>query len=270
MDAAAGATGVDSAIKALDFEMESPQEGFPRDSESRRSTGTPPDAQSDPALTTEEDIARGHEIEVRRHLRPLFAMNSRHLLIGSGGVALLALLVVGLLQLPGGSQAPATATRLTVGQVRARLAGSPAPLAALHNQANLLLSGGEGALRTRLRSLRGRPVVINKWASWCQPCRSEFGAFQQASVDLGRRVAFIGIDSGDTSRTAAQAFLRAFPVSYPSYFDPSGGLGTKITDSSSMPVTVIYDARGGEYIHQGPYLSASELERDVKHFAGVA
>jgi cytochrome c biogenesis protein CcmG, thiol:disulfide interchange protein DsbE len=194
-------------------------------------------------------------------------MTSRRLLIASGGVALLVLIVVGLLQLadrPGSSAPPST---LTASQIQARLAGSPPALQALHTQAGRLLDGGKQALDARLATLHGRPLVINKWASWCQPCRSEFGAFQRAAADLGREVAFVGIDSGDTSRASALAFLRSFPVSYPSYYDPQGTLGTAVTDSSSMPVTVFYDAHGSEYIHQGPYLSAAELERDIRRYA---
>ena len=84
--------------------------------------------------------------------------------------------------------------------MQAQLAGSPAPLAALHAQANELLGGGRRALRARLAALHGWPIVINKWASWCEPCKAEFGVFQRVSLKLGRRVAFIGIDSGDTAR----------------------------------------------------------------------
>jgi cytochrome c biogenesis protein CcmG, thiol:disulfide interchange protein DsbE len=190
----------------------------------------------------------------------------------AGGLALAVLLAVGLAQLAGRSatsiEEPAhPAPRLTPAQMQARLAGSPPALAALHAQANMLLGGGEGALRARLAALRGWPVVINKWASWCEPCRSEFGAFQRAAVDLGRRVAFIGVDSGDSSRAPARAFMRSFPVSYPSFYDASGQLGLAVTDSSSTPVTVFYDARGGEYIHQGPYPSVAKLERDIRRYA---
>ncbi len=151
--------------------------------------------------------------------------------------------------------------------MQARLSGSPPALAALHAQAGELLPGGLGAFHRRLAALRGRPIVINKWASWCVPCRSEFGAFQAAAVALGRRVAFVGIDSVDTNRSAAAAFLRSFPVPYPSYYDESGALGAAITDSSFTPVTVFYDSSGAQYIRQGPYPSAAKLERDVRRYA---
>jgi thiol-disulfide isomerase/thioredoxin len=180
-------------------------------------------------------------------------------------VAVLALLVVGLVQLKG--TAASTPSTLTLGQMRARLTGSPPPLATLHSQANELLSGGLPALRARLATLRGTPVVINKWASWCAPCREESGAFQRVSVSRGREVAFIGIDSEESSRGDALAFLRSFPVSYPSYYDQSGQLGIAITDSTFRPVTVFYNRRGEIFIHQGPYLSAAKLEQDVKRYA---
>jgi cytochrome c biogenesis protein CcmG, thiol:disulfide interchange protein DsbE len=188
--------------------------------------------------------------------------------IMAGGVAVVAVLAVGVIQLSSSSKAPATApSRLTLAEMRVRLAGSPAPLAALHAHANEILPGGLSALRARLAELRGHPVVINKWASWCQPCRAEFGAFQRASVAQGRQVAFIGVDSGDSSRSDALAFLRSFPVSYPSYYDESGQAGAAVTDSNFTPVTVFYDRNGRQYIHQGPYPSTAKLERDVRRYA---
>jgi cytochrome c biogenesis protein CcmG, thiol:disulfide interchange protein DsbE len=196
----------------------------------------------------------------------LTAMTPKSLPIAAAVAAVLVLLVVGLLQLGGPTRASAPST-LTRAQTRARLAGSPPALAALHTQANEILSGGLPALRARLAALRGTPVVINKWASWCAPCRAEFGVFQRVSVSLGREVAFIGIDSGDTSRAHALAFLRSFPVSYPSYYDPGGQAGLAITDSTFTPVTVFYNRAGSEFIHQGPYPSVAKLEQDVRRYA---
>jgi thiol-disulfide isomerase/thioredoxin len=194
-------------------------------------------------------------------------MTRSRLLIVAAAVALAALLVVGLVQLAGSSQSPTERSRLTLAQMQAALAGSPPALAALHVQAGELLPGGLPALRSRLATLHGRPIVINKWASWCVPCRAEFGAFQRASLALGRKVAFIGIDSADTSHSAAKSFLQSFPVSYPSYYDNSGAAGSAITDSTFTPVTVFYNSAGGQYIRQGPYPSQAKLEADVKRYA---
>jgi cytochrome c biogenesis protein CcmG/thiol:disulfide interchange protein DsbE len=192
-------------------------------------------------------------------------MTPRNLAIAAVAAAASVLLIVGLVQL---KASPTTApSTLTLSQMRARLAGSPPALAALHAQAGEILSGGLPALRARLATLRGVPVVINKWASWCQPCRAEFGVFQRVSVSLGHQVAFIGIDSGDTSRADALAFLHAFPVSYPSYYDQSEQAGIAITDSGLTPVTVFYDRRGSKFIYQGPFPSVAKLEQDVARYA---
>jgi cytochrome c biogenesis protein CcmG/thiol:disulfide interchange protein DsbE len=269
MVAAARATEVDSAIEALDFETEPPSKWLRRGSEGlalnwRRL----PDAQIDPAPDVTLRIYHAAARLKGGYLPPLAAMTPTRVSIAAGGLAVLALLILGLVQLSGSSTAPATApSRLTLAQMRARLVGSPAPLAALHAQAGELLPGGLPAVRARLAALRGRPVVINKWASWCQPCRAEFGAFQRASLAQGREVAFVGLDSGESNPADARAFLRSFPVSYPSFEDPGGQAGAAITESTFTPVTVFLDRRGRQYIHQGPYPSAAKLEQDVRRYA---
>jgi cytochrome c biogenesis protein CcmG/thiol:disulfide interchange protein DsbE len=147
------------------------------------------------------------------------------------------------------------------------LAGSPAPLAALHRQANELLPGGVDAYEERIAALRGYPAVVNVWASWCGPCRFEFPHFQRAAADYGKRVAFLGIDSQDSDEAAA-TFLDEAPVPYPSYTDPDKDLADGIGASLGLPDTAFYD-RDGELVHlkQGPYDDIGELRADIERYA---
>lgn len=146
------------------------------------------------------------------------------------------------------------------------LAGSPPPLAALHKQANALLPGGGDAYEQRLAELRGYPVVVNVWASWCGPCRFEFPVLQRLSAQYGKKVAFLGVNSED-SDDAAATFLREEPVPYPSYTDPDKEIFNSL-DAVGFPDTAFYD-RSGElvYMKQGPYAEDSELEEDVRRYA---
>lgn len=147
------------------------------------------------------------------------------------------------------------------------LAGSPAPLAALHAQQNELLGGGSDAFEKRLAGLRGFPVIVNKWASWCGPCRAEFPFLQQASARFGKSVAFLGVNSQD-SDDAAKTFLSEYPVSYPSYSDPDETIAEAMGATLGFPSTAFYDAQGEQvYLRQGGYPSEAELIADVKRYA---
>lgn len=146
------------------------------------------------------------------------------------------------------------------------LAGAPAPLAALHRQAGELLPGGLDAYEERIAALRGYPIVVNVWASWCGPCRFEFPAFQRLSARYGRRVAFIGVDSQD-SADAAAGFLRDNPVPYPSFSDPDEEIANELK-TIGLPATAFYD-RTGElaYLDHKPYFKDAELRADIERYA---
>jgi cytochrome c biogenesis protein CcmG/thiol:disulfide interchange protein DsbE len=152
---------------------------------------------------------------------------------------------------------------------RRALAGAPAPLASLHVQAGDVLAGGAVAFHRRLAGLRGHAVVVNKWASWCAPCRSEFPVLARVSVDLGKRVAFLGLDARD-SRAAAHAFLARHPLAYPSYADPKERIAATIEAPEGFPITNLYDRAGKlVYQHAGPYTSDRALEADLRRYASV-
>ncbi len=180
-------------------------------------------------------------------------------------LTLAAIVVVGLTQ-AGGEDQPQATTPTGAAAVRA-LAGAPPELARLHGQASELLGGGVAAYRARLRELRGWPVVVNKWASWCGPCRFEFPFFQSQAVALGRRVAFLGIDSGDT-RSAAERFLRRFPVPFPSYEDPSERIARVAGAPANFPITIFYSATGERtFVHQGAFPSEAALAKAIRRYA---
>ncbi|MGH2908007.1 MAG: TlpA family protein disulfide reductase, partial [Solirubrobacteraceae bacterium] len=154
-----------------------------------------------------------------------------------------------------------------LGAALARLGGSPAPLAALHRQASRLI-GDQRGLAQRIKSLRGYPIVVNVWASWCPPCRSELPLFASASAMYGTEMAFLGADSADQPGDAA-AFMRRHPVTYPSYpvsrdplpsLLPGGLLGT--------PTTIFINRAGRvDYVHTGQYSSQALLDADIKAHA---
>jgi cytochrome c biogenesis protein CcmG/thiol:disulfide interchange protein DsbE len=155
----------------------------------------------------------------------------------------------------------------TPAEARRALAGSPPRLAALHRQAAALLDGGLRAYEARVAALRGRPIVVNAWASWCDPCEREMPVFQRAAVRLGRRVAFLGVNVRD-GRATAEEFLREHWIPYPSYEDPDERIARDIGARVGLPTTVFYDREGDvAFVHQGPYRDEQELADDVERYA---
>jgi cytochrome c biogenesis protein CcmG/thiol:disulfide interchange protein DsbE len=158
-------------------------------------------------------------------------------------------------------------------------AGSPAPdysalekapgaLGKLYAEGDVLLDGGTDAFGERLDALRGTPVVVNKWASWCVPCRVEFPFFQRQAAKRGTEIAFIGVNSLD-SNDAAETFLRDNPLPYPSYVDGDERLAEEIGAAPGFPATVFFDAESQRTeVHIGQYSSERDLAADIRRYAG--
>jgi cytochrome c biogenesis protein CcmG/thiol:disulfide interchange protein DsbE len=147
------------------------------------------------------------------------------------------------------------------------LAGAPPPLAALYEEGDELLPGGDEAFEERLAGLKGYPVVVNVWASWCGPCRFEFPTLQKLSARYGKQVAFLGVNSQD-SDDAARTFLGEAPVPYPSYSDGDQAITAEFGAGPGLPKTAFY-TRAGDlcYLKQGPYGEQAEMAADVQRFA---
>ncbi|MEA2170273.1 MAG: cytochrome c biosis protein CcmG, thiol:disulfide interchange protein DsbE [Solirubrobacteraceae bacterium] len=186
-----------------------------------------------------------------------------------GGLALVAALVIGLAQAISKSPKVQNGPPFDLATAQGQLDGAPAPLAALHRQANELLPGDLGAFKKRLAALKGFPVVINKWGSWCGPCRSEFPVFQRVSTELGKRVAFLGIDGRDATDEATD-FLKDFPVTYPSYPDQQETIARYLEASNNYPITIFVRRDGKVEIRkQGVYTEDKVLRADIKRYLGV-
>lgn len=137
----------------------------------------------------------------------------------------------------------------------------------LHTQANQLIGGGPAAFRARLAELRGTPVVVNQWASWCGPCRYEFPFFQRLAKRYDGRVAFLGVDSQD-SRSNAASFLKKFPVPYPHFEDGDTSIARTFGGGRAWPTTAFFAASGKlRFTHVGGYATQAKLAEDIRRYA---
>jgi cytochrome c biogenesis protein CcmG, thiol:disulfide interchange protein DsbE len=95
-----------------------------------------------------------------------------------------------------------------------------------------------------LASLRGKTVVLNFFASWCRPCKSEAPALERFwRENRGRKVVVLGVDSND-SRGDALRFVRAHRVTYPVVSDPNGQVAGNSYDIANLPSTYVLNGRG--------------------------
>ena len=141
----------------------------------------------------------------------------------------------------------------------------PAPAA--ESQSARLLDGGRDAFETYVEKQKGRPVVVNKWASWCGPCRAEFPFFGRQAKRLDGKVAFVGVNSSDNDSDALR-FLSEYPVPFPSFKDPDLAVAASFNGVQAFPTTAYYDRKGElAFVHQGQYLKERDLVEDIDKYA---
>lgn len=116
-----------------------------------------------------------------------------------------------------------------------------------------------------LSDFRGTPVVLNFWASWCGPCKSEMPDFDDAAARLDGQVQFLLVNMTDGSREtmeSAQAYLEETGISAPAYFDTSysAAIAYGVT---SLPTTYFIDAQGGAVARAMGAIDADTLQKGI-------
>ncbi|HXI11350.1 MAG TPA: redoxin domain-containing protein [Thermoanaerobaculia bacterium] len=128
-----------------------------------------------------------------------------------------------------------------------------------------LLEAGSGAV-VRLSSLRGKPVVLNFWATWCVPCFAEHGVLTEASRQLGPNVQFLGVVYDDKEEKILQ-FLKENGSAYPTLND-GGGKTAIAYGVYGVPETFFIDPSGKIVAkYEGP-LTPQLLDSNLQKAAG--
>lgn len=104
------------------------------------------------------------------------------------------------------------------------------------------LYGFSGDFR-KLSEFRGKPLIINVWASWCGPCRAEMGSLERLSRRFSRKkLNVIGISTDDDAQ-AALSFLLKSRITFDNYLDRNLLLENML-GANTIPLTILVDARG--------------------------
>ena len=117
-----------------------------------------------------------------------------------------------------------------------------------------------------LDQLRGTPVVVNVWGSWCPPCEEEMPRLVAAHAEYHDRVQFVGLDILD-SRSEARAFIREHGMRFPSVFDVDDAIKPSL-GQFGQPVTIFYDREGAFVTSWAGPIPEDRLRRNLRLIAG--
>lgn len=196
--------------------------------------------------------------------RPVSTVSRRALAVGLAGCALAAMTGCSTR-----SNQPADRQRLAPDA-----AGGIVSLAADKRPVAPVLVGStlEGASYTT-GSLAGKVVVVNFWASWCDPCKAEAATLEQVYQDTrSKGVQFVGVDFRNDQKAQAKLFVQGRGITYPNLFDPDSRLSlafqAKKISVAAVPTTVLVDRQGriAGAVYGGP-VRFTDLERMVDQLA---
>jgi len=123
---------------------------------------------------------------------------------------------------------------------------------------NRLDGGGD----LSLAALRGKPVVLNFWASWCYPCNKEAPALEQAARQWSGKATVVGVDVRD-ARGDARKFLRAHDISYPVVHDNHDSMWPK-WGLTGLPETFFVDPSGRVVGHVAGQINEATLRTGIE------
>jgi len=135
-----------------------------------------------------------------------------------------------------------------------------APL--LPRYADQLPASDPASFRRLMEQLRGTPVLVNFWGSWCPPCHEEMPRLVSAHREFGDRVQFLGIDLAD-NRPDARAFIEEFGMRFPSLFDVPDAIKTSL-GRTGQPITLFYDRSGAVVSSWTGPIPEDELQRNLE------
>ena len=117
----------------------------------------------------------------------------------------------------------------------------------------------------RLSQLRGKPVVLKFWATWCAPCQDEMPLIQRASdIYRSQGLTVLAVDYQQTDTSAMKAFLRKVDAHFPAAYDPAGQIAGEYGVNVGLPVSIFIDRSGMvSYIQLGQ-MSNSVLEQHLR------
>jgi cytochrome c biogenesis protein CcmG/thiol:disulfide interchange protein DsbE len=124
-----------------------------------------------------------------------------------------------------------------------------------------------GGAPVSLAALRGRPVVVNFWATWCAPCYEEHAALVETARALGSRVQFLGVVYEDTEDQVRNRLLRGGSA-YPALMDP-GSRTAMAFGVFGVPETYFIDAQGRIAAKSVGPIGAEALTANLRRLGAV-